>query len=221
MDWRKCIPGIVQEKYEFYNYHHAVEIISNAFPGEWKDIMDVLSAFSIAIDDLSASGGAETNIPRKIDAVLSPRKWKNVQVTAELNIKFFERIIDRKQYEEFPTKENTVPAFLNGQQIDYLKGRVAVYLEWNKKDLAFDKVLNDLRQLHDCNLISAAVIITRSADLNEAFKEIVDSDGKAVFRKYGSSSTWMGRLLPRVESRQAGGCPLFIVGIKKNCIEGY
>lgn len=217
----KWIPDSVANKFEIYNYHHAIEIIANAFPAEWKDIIDTLSAFQIEVRDLAQSGGAETNIPGKIDAVLYPRKWRNVQIKGDLNISFYERIVDRKQYADFPTRESSVPGFLSGQQVDYLKGRVAVYLEWNKKDLAFDKTLTDIRMLYDCGIISAAVLITRSGDLNDAFKEIEDEDGKPVARKYGSSSTWIGKLLPRMDAHLSGGCPVLILGIKKNCIEGY
>lgn len=125
-----------------------------------------------------------------------------------------------KQYEKYPSHESMIPEFMSGH-VDYLKGRVAVYLEWNKKDLAFDKTLADIRQLYECGIISAAVVITRGEDLNDAFREILDSDGKPILRKYGASSTWMGRLLPRLNARAAGGCPVLAVGIKKTCIEGY
>lgn len=221
MNTLNSIPANVQDKFEFYNYHHAMEIISNAFPNEWKDIMDTLSSFKITIDDLAAAGGSETNIPGKIDSVLYPRKWRNVQISGDLHIRLYERIIDQKQYDKHPSKESMIPNYVTGQQIDFLKGRVAFYLEWNKKDLAFDRVINDIRTLFDCNLISAAVILTRGESLNEAFKEIQDSDGKPIMRKYGASSTWVGRLLPKLDARQAGGCPVFVIGIKKTCIEGY
>ena len=210
----------IQNKFEFYNYNNALEILAYAYPDEWKDILDALSQFVLYVDDLSSSGGSETNIPGRFDQVLYPRKWRNVLVNASLEVKFYERIVDMKQYEKYPSRESMIPDFMSGH-VDYLKGRIAAYLEWNKKDLAFDKTLADIRQLYECGIISVAVIITRGEDLNEAFKEITDKDGKAVFRKYGSSSTWMGRLLPRLNSREAGGCPVLAVGIKKACIEDY
>jgi hypothetical protein len=49
-------------------------------------------------------------------------------------------------------------------------------------------VLSDFRPLYDCNLISAAVTITRGEDLMKYLK-------KLIARKYGASSTWAGRLL--------------------------
>lgn len=214
------IPSVIQNKFDFCNYNNALEILAYAFPNEWKDIIDTLDRFKIYQTDLSAAGGSETNIPGKIDSVLYARKWKNVLVNASLEIKFYERIVDMKQYEKYPAHESMIPEFMSGH-VDYLKGRVAVFLEWNKKDLAFDKTLTDIRQLYECGIISAAVVITRGEDLNDAFKEITDSDGKPISRKYGASSTWMGRLLPRLNSRAAGGCPVLAVGIKKTCIEGY
>ena len=43
--------------------------------------------------------------------------------------------------------------------------------------------------------------------------------------KYGASTTWMGKLLPRLDSRRNGGCPILAIGIKKEVIsdwkEGY
>ena len=214
------IPDSIDNKFEFKNYNNALEILAYAYPDEWKDVIDTLNQFVIYIDDLAESGGSETNIPGKIDQVLLARKWKNVLINASLDVKMYERIVDMKQYEKYLSHESMIPEFMSGH-VDYLKGRVAVYLEWNKKDLAFDKTLSDIRQLYECGIISAAVVITRGEDLNEAFKEITDKDGKAIFRKYGSSSTWMGRLLPRLNSREAGGCPVLAIGIKKACIEGY
>jgi hypothetical protein len=214
------IPDGIQNKYDFHNYNNALEILAYAYPDEWKDILEALDRFVILTDDLSASGGSETNIPGKIDSVLFARKWKDVLINASLEIKIFDRVVDMKQYEKFPSRESMIPEFMAGH-VDYLKGRVAVYLEWNKKDLAFDKTLTDIRQLYECGIISVAVVITRGEDLNDAFKMITDTDGKSVFRKYGSSSTWMGRLLPRLNSREAGGCPVLAIGIKKACIEGY
>ena len=39
--------------------------------------------------------------------------------------------------------------------------------------------------------------------------------------KYGASTTWMGKLIPRLDSRRNGGCPILAVGIKKACVKGY
>ena len=220
MDIYKYLPENVQSKYNLYNFNHAVEIITQAFPDEWNDLVHTLSTFSIAVEDLTSAGGAETNIPGKFNDVLIPRRWKDVQIRGDLNVSFYEKIVDMKRYAEYPAKESTIPNFITGQ-IDYLKGRVAICLEWNKKDLAFDRTLSSLRTFYECSLISVGIIITRDGDLTEALKEIKDDTGRSVYKKYGSSTTWTGRLLPKLEARQAGGCPVLVVGIRKECIEGY
>ena len=37
-----------------------------------------------------------------------------------------------------------------------------------------------------------------------------------VWSKYGSSTTWMKRLLPRIEGGAGGGCPILVFGITEN-----
>lgn len=217
----KYVPSDIRDKFEFYNYGHAAEIITQAFPKEWNDLMDVLRAFSLQTSDLTESGGSETSIPSKFTEILYPKKWRNVKIAGDLHIQFYERIIDQKRYEDYPSSESIVSSYISGQYIDYLKSRVAIGLEWNKKDLSFDRLINSLRTFYECNVISAGVIITRGIELNNALKVILDADGKPVIRKYGASTTWIGRLLPRLDSRAAGGCPILAIGIKSLCIEGF
>ena len=45
------------EKFEFYNYNHALEIITQAFPEEWREIEDCLRQLSITTNDLREQGG--------------------------------------------------------------------------------------------------------------------------------------------------------------------
>lgn len=48
------------DKFEFYNYNHAVEIITQAFPDEWNEVVDSLRKLNITTDDLREAGGNET-----------------------------------------------------------------------------------------------------------------------------------------------------------------
>lgn len=43
-------------KYEFRNYGHALEILSEVFPKEWKEIQECLAKFVITEDDLLVAG---------------------------------------------------------------------------------------------------------------------------------------------------------------------
>ena len=41
MDLREYIAPDLLEKFEFYSYNHALEIITQAFPAEWSEIVDL------------------------------------------------------------------------------------------------------------------------------------------------------------------------------------
>ena len=104
---------------------------------------------------------------------------------------------------------------IDGHNIDFLKNKVAFDLEWNSKDQTFDRDLLAMRTYFDCGLIDVGVIVTRAEELNDIFKDA------GIMAKYGASTTWMGKLLYRLDSRRNGGCPILAVGIKKRCVEGY
>ncbi len=219
------------DRFEFYNYNHALEIITQAFPDEWENIVTCLRKLDITTDDLRQAGGNETNIPKKFDDVLYPLDWREIRISGDLHIKFYPRQADQRgRFSSTPYKENTVKNYIDGHNIDFLKGRIAFDLEWNSKDQTFDRDLLAMRTYYDCDIISAGIIITRAEELNDVFKTVYAKDKnsggwKPIISKYGASTTWIGKLLYRLDSRRNGGCPILAVGIKKNCIsdwkEGY
>ncbi len=231
MDLREYIAPDLLEKFEFYSYNHALEIITQAFPAEWSEIVDCLRQLRITTDDLRESGGNETKIPKKFDDVLYPRGWREIRISGDLHIKFYPRQAEQRgRFSQEPFEEKVIPGYIDGHNIDFLKNRIAFDLEGNSKDQTFDRDLLAMRTYYDCDLVSAGIIITRSAELNDIFKTIYDYDGKTrqwkpILRKYGASTTWMGKLTYRLDSRRNGGCPILAVGIKKPCItdweEGY
>ena len=40
------------DKFEFHNYNHAIEIITQAFPEEWREVVECLRKLDITTDDL-------------------------------------------------------------------------------------------------------------------------------------------------------------------------
>ncbi len=207
------------ERFEFYNYNHALEILTQAFPQEWEEVQDCLRRFKISVQELREPGGNETGIPKKFDDVLYPYGWREIRISGDLHIKFFPRQAEQRgRFATEPYEERALEGYIDGHNIDFLKNRIAFDLEWNSKDQTFDRDLLAMRTYYDCDIISAGIIVTRSKELNDVFKLIQDYDGKPIMRKYGASTTWMGKLLYRLESRRNGGCPILAVGIRKACI---
>jgi hypothetical protein len=83
--------------------------------------------------------------------------------------------------------------------------------------------------------IDAAILLTRSGSLNEVFRRVgpaLQKDGKTVEKlkdgshrstmsKYGASTTWMGKLLYRLNAGRNGGCPVLVFGITPSCVSDW
>ena len=221
-DFSRYIQASLLDRFEFQNYGHALEILNEAFPSEWEDLQNCLAKLAISVDDLKASGGNETAIPKKFDDVLYPLGWREIRITGDLLVKLYPRKANQRgRFSDVPFDEKVIEGFIDGHNIDFVKSKVAFDLEWNSKDQTFDRDLLAMRTYFDCGLIEVGVIVTRSQELNDIFKTLTDSKGRPLMPKYGASTTWMGKLEYRLKSRRNGGCPILAVGIKKPCIEGY
>jgi hypothetical protein len=205
MNWQELIPEAIQLKYELYNFNNAVEILSQAYSYEFNEIMAALESFNLVINDIIEGGGNESRIPKKLSSLLHPLNWNEVKITGDLLVKLHQR---------HPTSvtEIVIEDFIGGHNIDYVKNKIALDMEWNSKDQTFDRDLYAMRTFYECGIIACGIIITRSESLNGVFKRL------NIMKKYGASTTWMGKLIPRINSRRHGGCPLFIVGITPNVI---
>lgn len=212
---QKYIRTDLMEKFEFHSYGHALEILSEAFPAEWNEIQDCLTNLKISTGDLLAAGGNETAIPKKFDSILYPLGWKEIRITGDLLVKMYPRGKSCGKFQKEPFDEKVVEGYIDGHNIDFIKGKVAFDLEWNSKDQTFDRDLLAMRTYFDCGLIEVGIIITRSEELNDIFNEL------GIACKYGASTTWMGKLDYRLKSRRNGGCPILAVGMRKPCVEGY
>jgi len=222
MERQPYIKTGLSEKFEFQNYGHALEILSEAFPAEWEEIQTCLERFEISVDDLKAAGGNESPIPGKFDDVLYPLGWREIRITGDLMVKMYPRRANQRgAFSKEPFDEKIIEGYIDGHNIDFIKNKVAFDLEWNSKDQTFDRDLLAMRTYFDCGLIEVGIIVTRAEELNDIFKVVADQAGKPLMKKYGASTTWMGKLEYRLKSRRNGGCPILAIGIKKSCIEGF
>ena len=46
------LPAGIESKFEFYNFGHALEILTQSCKVEWADFLECLRAFSIPIEDI-------------------------------------------------------------------------------------------------------------------------------------------------------------------------
>lgn len=211
----------LHQKYEFHNYGHALEILSQAFSEEWNELQNCLERLTLTIEDLKEEGGNESPIPKKFDELLYPFGWREIRISGDLLVKLYPRKSNQRgRFSSEPFDEKIIEGYIDGHNIDFVKNKVAFDLEWNSKDQTFDRDLLAMRTYFDCGLIEVGIIVTRSENLNDLFKVITDDKGKPLMKKYGASTTWIGKLLSRLKSRRNGGCPILAIGIQKTCVEG-
>lgn len=233
------ISSDVLELYDVYSYRHAAAILKTSFPSELAEIEQALCDFRITTEDIAKPGGNESDIPKQFSASLRPHQWHETRIQGDLIIRVFEQSeeilptgkLKKHKLEEQPPV--TLENYIDGHKIDYVKGRVALDMEWNSKDQTYDRDLYALRMFHECGIISVAILITRSEKLNTVFDKLpllkkdgtVDTkpDGtpKLCKQKYGASTTWMGKLLYRLNAGRHGGCPVLVFGIKPDVITDW
>lgn len=211
-DWMNLIPGSIADKYEFYNFNSALEILTQSYPEEFAELVQTLERFEIRLDDILEKGGNESNIPKKLSELLRSLDWREMEISGDLVVRLLEGKKRKEVYREFALKE-----FISGHKIDYVKGNVAIDMEWNSKDQTFDRDLYAFRTFYECGVITCGVIITRSEGMNQIFSYL----GSDIKKKYGASTTWMGKLLPRIHARRHGGCPLLVVGLTPDTVSDW
>lgn len=200
----KYFPAKILDLYETYEYRHAASILANEFPGEFEDICHALLAFRFTDTQVRMPGGNESDIPKTISDQLRPRSW----VESSLHAK---QMVDDQAVS------------IDTHKIDYVKGKVALDLEWNAKDQTFDRDLAAFRAFFDYGRISVGVLVTRDPSLVPYFIHLgkaLDKDGAEVegltVSKYGfeyGSTTHINKLLPRMSAGRSGGCPVLAFGI--------
>lgn len=207
------IPADLLARYEFYSFRHAAEILSTSCKPEFDELLNALRAFEITVADIVKPGGNESDIPKKLTAILRPLGWQETRVQGDLIVR---KIVRHGQRKDDVTEDLTTLAnFIDGHNVDYVKNRVAFDMEWNSKDQTFDRDLYAFSAFAQTGVISAGVLLTRSADLNPVFTSLGnDAKGKPIRNKYGASTTWMGKLLYRLEAGRNGPCPVLAVGIR-------
>jgi hypothetical protein len=182
---------------------HACAILANDFPEQLSDILGCLANFKLVRSEIAVGGGGRSKVTERLDGYLRQRGWSKKTHSISMMVDGMERRLET-------------------HEVDNQKGRVAVEVEWNNKDPFFSRDLNAFRLLHELDIISVGVIITRTDELQELFDGLgyaQDKHGKwgLIGHKFGASTTHWNKLIPRVNAGGGGTCPLLLVGIRSQC----
>lgn len=234
------IPSDIRSKYEIYSYRNAAVILNETRKAEFDEIIEALRSFSITTQIIRTAGGNETQIPKMFSAALRPLGWRETRIHADLHVtlSWREEIGKSRSGKSITGPKTRIlrrEKYLDGHKIDYVKEKVAFDLEWNSKDQTFDRDLYAFNAFFLSGAIDAGILLTRSASLDEVFRGVgsaLKKDGKTVeftstgverstMSKYGASTTWMGKLLYRLNAGRNGGCPVLVFGITPKCVSDW
>ena len=148
MDIEKYIDSDLLDRFEFYNYGHALEILHDAFPVEWDELQECLRKLKLTLADIRKAGGNESPIPKKFDDVLYPYGWREIRISGDLIVKKYPRQtaqrrggVSQMNHMKLRQSKDILTAII----LIFLKNRVAFDLEWNSKDQTFDRDLLAMR----------------------------------------------------------------------------
>lgn len=185
------LPDFIRENYEIHEWRHACAVLREDFADEYNDICSVLTEFRLYQSHMLAPGGGKSQISTALDSGFYRRGWTEKGFETKI-------VIDDQEIES-PT-----------HKVDCFKNKVAVEIEWSNKDPFFDRDLNNFRLLFDLRAISVGVIITKANELRETMERL------EIWPKYGTTTTWMSKLLPRIDGGGGGGCPVLVFGIRRS-----
>lgn len=234
---RKKVPPSIWEKYEIHSYRSAITILAESHPAEFAELCKALDEFTINKTMIRTAGGNESRIPKIISATLRPLGWQETVIQGDLVVQLTSNehggftAGGKARPSKKKVREVTRRKYLDGHKIDYVKGRVAFDLEWNSKDQTFDRDLYAFSAFAQCGIVDVGVLVTRGTAMTDFIKglgQALTKEGKPSFTqggkprptsaKYGASTTWMGKLLYRLNAGRNGACPVLVIGITPACV---
>nr|WP_306270841.1 BglII/BstYI family type II restriction endonuclease [Ornithinimicrobium sp. HY1793] len=183
----------------------------DAFPARFDDLWLTLENYSIGADELVAGGGNRAGHTARFDASLQRFGWGKRNITIE-------KFVDGRPIHRTRGHEIDMFGAGPGGAPDPYPG-VGVEMEWNNKDPFFDRDLLNFQALHREGALAVGVIVTRGPDLQQIIGPTIYGTSRSP--KFGRSTTHWDKLVPRVELGGGGECPLILIGIQPERIDGF
>lgn len=211
--YASVVPRGVLDRYTWLETRNAAAVLAASNPDAFADLVAVLAEFRVYDADILTAGGNRGSIAIRLDAAFADRGWDAVRVDTAFTLEGRRKPRGGGRGEEELFASQTVRN--EGFEVDNMKGRVALDVEWNAKDGNLDRDLAAYRALYDLGLIDAGVIVTRDhRGIRDLALTELGSDDAA--RRLGTTTTTnTEKLEPRLTRGDAGGCPLLAIGITR------
>lgn len=157
-DSNPSLAGLRERGYDILFISHAEAILAGDFPQVLAELESTLQALTLPITEIIGSGGGETKFTQRLRRALAALEWPKHTFVVTKTV-------------------DGVPKESVSHEIDHVRstecGVVALEIEWNNKDPFFDRDLENFKRLHAEGAISAGILITRGASLQQQMHALV------------------------------------------------
>lgn len=234
--WCTELPASVIERYDIIETRNAAAMFKASNPDLLTEMAAVLDGFHFDVERIVRGGGSKHFISAELDEAFRVSGWREAKFQQELATDLV--LNPYKPAGENGKEHRVSKSVYEGHQIDNVKGRIGLDVEWNPKDGNLDRDFSNFRNLYDAGVLDLGILVVRretgmrtlwsetiarakelnlanftSAEWNERLKKTpVDPLGT-------STTSNFEKLVTRVKRGDGGGCPILAVAITTRCYE--
>ena len=152
------LSGLKEAEFDVGDTNHASAILAADFPEPLEELCSTLLCQEIKCEELVRERGGESQTRQRLRLAFSEKGWlrRNVVIRKMVDDRESEKSIYR--IDHFRQHEN---------------GAIALDIQWNNKNLFFDRELKKFQRLHVEGVISVGVIVTRGSSLQNQLLDMV------------------------------------------------
>jgi hypothetical protein len=228
------MPDSIKDRYDFIETRNAAATFKASHPDPFNEMVRVLDAFYFDVERIVRPGGNKHFISAELDEAFRVTDWREAKfvqtLTTDLVLNPYRPAGEQSKVHRVSTSE------YQGHQIDNVKGRVGLDVEWNPKDGNLDRDFSNFRNLYDAGVLDLGVLVVRREEGMRDLWYSTIARAKALDEHGSTSTEWSKRLkktpadplgtattsnfeklVPRIERGDGGGCPILAIAITTKC----
>lgn len=234
--WRTELPASVVSRYDIIETRNAAAMFKASAPELLAELGAVLDGFYFDVERIVRGGGSKHFISAELDEAFRASGWREAKFRQQL---ITELVLNPYKPSGEQRKEiRTSVSEYEGHQIDNVKGRVGLDVEWNPKDGNLDRDFSNFRNLYEAGVLDLGILVVRrETGMRPLWSETI-SRAKELNQRSVVSTEWTERLKKtptdplgttttsnfekletRVKRGDGGGCPILAIAITTRCYE--
>lgn len=232
--WRTELPSSIIERYDVIETRNAAAMFKASNPELLDEMATVLDGFYFDVERIVRGGGSKHFISSELDEAFRVAGWREAKFRQKLTTDLV--LNPYRPAGESSKVVRTIQSDYEGHQIDNVKGRVGLDVEWNPKDGNLDRDFSNFRNLYDAGVLDLGVLIVRRETGMRALWSTTIERARQLDNTTFTSDAWSERLrktpadplgtstssnfeklITRVTRGDGGGCPILAIAMTTRC----